>query len=208
MFSGLVEALEKVLSAEPREGACRLRVSRPATFSDLKTGDSVAVNGACLTVESVDGASMTFTLAAESLRVLGWTAESLRGTNVNLERSLRFGDRLHGHLVSGHVEGLARVVRREQQGESLFLDFAVPTDLRPMIWKKGAIALNGVSLTVNEFKNDTVSVCLIPETLRRTNLAALRPGDAVNVEPDWMTKAILGAVESGWRPAGWKENVL
>lgn len=196
MFSGLVEAVETVLSAEPLAGACRLKVARPAEFTDIKNGDSIAVDGACLTVENHGPGFIDFILAAESLRVLGWTPESLRPRRVNLERSLRFGDRMHGHMVSGHVEGLGHVARLSRDGESLFMDVKVEPSTRAYVWKKGAVALNGVSLTVNEFKDNVVSVCLIPETQRRTNLADLRVGDAITVESDWMAKAVVNVIEA------------
>lgn len=196
MFSGLVEAVEKVLSAEPLAGACRLRVARPAEFTDIKNGDSIAVDGACLTVENHGPDFIEFTLAAESLRILAWTPESLRSRRVNLERSLRFGDRLHGHMVSGHVESLGHVTRSQRDGESLFMDVQLDPAARTTVWKKGAVALNGVSLTVNEFKNDVVSVCLIPETQKRTNLADLRVGDPITVESDWMAKAVVSVIEA------------
>lgn len=200
MFSGIIEALSPALSCEALPGAYRLRLARPADFNDLKPGDSVAVDGVCLTVESFDDQGIVFILAAETIRVLGWNMDSALGRRFNLERSLRFGDRLHGHLVSGHVDSLGEVTRAEHQGESLFLDVRLSPSLKPLIWTKGSITLNGVSLTVNEVKGDVISVCLIPETQKRTNLSRLKAGDRVNVEPDMIARAVTRALETGWLP--------
>lgn len=197
MFSGIVEAVVPALRGESQEGVYRLILSRPSEFTDLKCGDSVAVNGACLTVEAFDDISMTFAVAAESLKVLEWNPETVLQQRFNLERSLRFGDRLHGHLVAGHVEARGQVVRREFAGESLFMDVAIPQNIHSFVWKKGSLAIHGVSLTVNEIKDSVVSVCLIPETLKRTNLGDLKVGDRVNLESDFMARAVVRALETG-----------
>lgn len=200
MFSGIIEAVTPALSTEALPGAYRLRLRRPAEFNDLKPGDSVAVDGVCLTVESFDHDGITFVLAAETIRVLGWNMGSAADRWFNLERSLRFGDRMHGHLVSGHVDSLGEITRVQQDGESLFLDTRISPALRPLVWTKGSITLNGVSLTVNEIKGDTISVCLIPETQKRTNLSRVKVGDRVNVEPDMIARAVVRALETGWVP--------
>jgi riboflavin synthase len=109
---------------------------------------------------------------------------------INLERSLKFGDRIHGHLVSGHVDSLAKVEFREDLGDSLILGFRYSPKLQPLVWLKGSITLNGVSLTVNKSQENYLEVCLIPETLKRTNLKALKIGETVTVEPDYMTKSM------------------
>lgn len=196
MFSGIIEAVEPILSAQSLPGAVRIQVQKPENFNDLHIGDSVATNGVCLTVESVTEKAITFALAAETLLILKMDASKLVGQRVNLERSLRMGDRIHGHLVTGHVDSLGRVVRTEGQGESWFLDVEVSSNLAALIWKKGSITLHGVSLTVNDVVNENskstrVSVCLIPETLKRTNLKDLKVGDFVNIEPDYFAKALV-----------------
>lgn len=193
MFSGIVESVQPILSVQVLESALRIQVQKPNFFNDLKIGDSIANNGVCLTVEAFDEQQMTFVLAAESLQVLNLPSNGvgLVGRSVNLERSLRFGDRIHGHLVTGHVEGMGLVTRSEAQGESWFLDVRLTAPLLSLVWKKGSITLNGVSLTVNQIAGDIVSVCLIPETIKRTNLASLAIGDSVNVETDYMAKALI-----------------
>ena len=189
MFSGIVEATGKVLSIEKRENVVQVQLSKPNDFNDLKIGDSISCNGVCLTVEKFSETSMQFSLANETLTVLKIQPDKLLGQTWNLERSLRFGDRVHGHLVTGHVEFLGEVVRSEAVGESWFLDVKVPEEAKLYIWKKGSIALQGVSLTVNEFSNQIISVCLIPETVKRTNLGELKLGQMINVETDYLAKA-------------------
>lgn len=200
MFSGIVEAVEKAVSCETLPGAYRLKIQRPPTFDDLRPGDSVAVDGVCLTVENFDANAISFIMAAETIRVLGWDPSKAEGRFFNLERSMRFGDRMHGHLVSGHVDSLGTVTRFEFQGESLFVDVKLQSHLRHLVWMKGSIALNGVSLTVNSIVNDVISVCLIPETQKRTNLSRLQAGATVNVEPDLFARAVTRVLESGWTP--------
>ncbi|HEY8271072.1 MAG TPA: hypothetical protein VIG33_09295, partial [Pseudobdellovibrionaceae bacterium] len=146
--------------------------------------------------EAFDENQMTFALAAETLRILQWNPINSVGKKVNLERSLRFGDRIHGHLVTGHVDSLAEVVRADLEGESFFLNVKVASSLLPYIWKKGGLTINGVSLTVNEIKNSVVEVCLIPETLKRTNLGNLKAGQVVNIEPDYLARALVAVVDA------------
>jgi riboflavin synthase len=196
MFSGIVESQSAALSCEALPGAYRLRLERPTDFTDIRTGDSVSVDGVCLTVEALDQESLTFTLAAETVRVLRWNMDSAKGRRFNLERSLRWGDRIHGHMVSGHVDSLGEVVRVEHAGESLFIDVRLQPSLLAYVWPKGSIAIHGVSLTVNTVIGDVISVCLIPETQKRTNLSALKVGDLVNIEPDPMARAVARVLET------------
>lgn len=195
MFSGIVESVMPIVSSQELPNAYRIQVKKPSEFNDIKLGDSIACDGVCLTVEAFDESQMTFALAAETIRVLNWNPQSWIGKVVNLERSLRFGDRIHGHLVTGHVDSLGEVVRADLQGESFFLDIKVQPTILPFVWKKGSVTLNGVSLTVNDLHEDVVSVCLIPETMKRTNLGSLSAGSKVNVEPDYMARAIQRSLE-------------
>lgn len=220
MFSGIVEAVAPILKTQALSGLVRIQVAKPIFFDDLKIGDSIAVNGICLTVEAIiakadfknysiefdenkktipnnfnllefDGA-IQFALATETLKVLKWSPDlDLASKPVNLERSLRFGDRIHGHLVSGHVEDLGEVVETNFSGESLILRVCLPPSVLPFVWKKGSITLNGVSLTINQLEQNKIEVCLIPETQKRTNLALLKKNDFINIEPDWMARALL-----------------
>lgn len=206
MFSGIIESTNRILSLEPGAQSLRISVERPADFNDLKTGDSIAVNGVCLTLEAFDESQMTFSLGAETLKVLELSQpKKLLAQPVNLERSLKFGDRIHGHLVSGHVDFLAPVTFSEAQGDSWILRVKVRENYKPAIWKKGSLAIHGVSLTINEVTAaGEVEVCLIPETIKRTNLTHFKPGDLLNIEMDWMAKGLMSALES--RDAGRTEN--
>ena len=192
MFSGIIEAKVKALGAEQEApDLLRIQLQRPEGFTDIRTGDSIAVNGVCLTIESFTEQLMQFAIAAESLKVTGWTAEYFLSRSHNLERSLRFGDRIHGHMVSGHVEAMAKVVVSEAMGEgSWLLSVELPESLLPFVWPKASVCLHGTSLTVNELQKSVASVCLIPETVQRTNLVENQPGDSLCVEPDYMAKAL------------------
>lgn len=201
MFSGIVESVNPILSSQELPNAFRIQVEKPSEFNDIKHGDSIACDGVCLTVEAFNEDQMTFTLAAETIKVLNWNPQSWVGKKMNLERSLRMGDRIHGHLVTGHVDSLGEVTYAEQQGESFFLRVNVKDSILPFIWKKGSITLNGVSLTVNELKSSEVEVCLIPETVKRTNLGSLTKGQKINVEPDYMARAVVRSIEMGISPS-------
>ncbi len=191
MFSGIVETYESVTEVQPGPGVLTIRINKPSEYNDLKTGDSIAVDGICLTLEAFDEKHMAFTLAPETLRVTGWSAESVKNRVVNLERSLRLNDRIHGHLVTGHVDAVTTVLRADWEGESLNLTIAIPQILRPLIWPKGSVAINGVSLTINQVTADSFTAGLIPETLRRTNLKSLKAGDHLNLEADNMARGLL-----------------
>lgn len=210
MFSGIVEFQGRVLAVRRVHNLLQIDVEKPEEFDDLKVGDSVCVSGVCLTVESFDNKCMTFALGAETLQVTGWTDAFLSGAFLNLERSLRMGDRIHGHLVSGHVDGTGEVIAVTDLGGSVLFEVRAPKELLRYVWRKGGWAVNGVSLTVNEVRGDgesesgVVSHCLIPETLRRTNLAQLRAGDRVNLEIDTIARGLVALLEarleSGERP--------
>lgn len=193
MFTGIVEAKSKVLSVQPGEQSFKVTLARPPHFDDLHRGDSIACNGVCLTLEIFDVGNLQFTIGFETLKVTAWNMEKLLGSELNLERSLKFGDRIHGHLVSGHVDAVAEVVHREWAGECLIFNFSLPQALRKEIWKKSSVTINGVSLTVNEVGNNTFSVCLIPETLHQTQLETVQVGDGVNIETDYYMKGLLSA---------------
>lgn len=197
MFSGIVEAHGLIINSQSRtsldgNNLVQLQVQRPSDYTDLRAGDSIAINGMCLTLEAWDQESMTFTLAAESLRILEIVQpDPLVGLPVNLERSLRFGDRIHGHLVSGHVDARGQILEIQTTGGSWEMDIGFPKMMAPYIWKKGSVAVNGVSLTVNSVDKGKFRVCLIPETVKRTVFQFSKAGDAVNLEADWYAKAMF-----------------
>jgi riboflavin synthase len=197
MFAGIVEAQSQIVKTQEQVAAVRVWFTRPIHFDDIKVGDSISCNGICLTVEDVTQEFLQFTLAFETLNLLNFNQQKLSQLqNWNLERSLRFGDRIHGHLVSGHVEGQGEVLKSEAYGDSWLLTIKLPEKLSPWVWKKGCIAISGVSLTVNSYDRDVIEVCLIPETQNRTNLTQLKSGDAVNIETDYLAKALVRGRES------------
>lgn len=192
MFSGIVETEARVLDVRTDGALLRIDVECPAAFTDLHIGDSIATSGVCLTVEAFDSRKITFALGAETLKITGWMASALKGAFVNLERSLRLGDRIHGHLVAGHVDATGTVVTKKDLGGSVQFDVRPPARLLPFVWAKGSWAVNGVSLTVNEVTQDgLVSMCLIPETLTRTNLGRLEVGATVNLEIDTFARGLI-----------------
>lgn len=191
MFTGIIETTSRVLSWDQEQQTIKLSVQRPEFFNDIKIGDSIAVNGACLTVEALTQSTMSFALAYESQQVLGLAEVSWFNQLVNLERSLKIDSRIDGHLVTGHIDGLVTVENLAIIGESWIFTFKIPQIWQPFIWPKGSCALHGVSLTINQVKNDTFTVCLIPETLKRTNLGDLKVGDQVHLEVDNMARGLV-----------------
>ncbi len=187
MFSGIVESTQELIKFEKIQESLRIWLQRPEQFNDLKAGDSICVNGVCLTVEVFDAQSIQFTMGKETLYILGDLEKSfLAGHSFNLERSLRFGDRIHGHLVSGHAHSMGLVKHSQNTGVGWDLRVEVSKSVLKYIWPKSGITLNGVSLTVNSIDNNMVSVHLIPETVERTNLSQFLEGEHLCVEPDYL----------------------
>jgi riboflavin synthase len=192
MFTGIVTDIGDVLSVKARaDDLHRLKIACRYPRLGIADGASIACSGVCLTVVGAgeeDGRTwFAADAAAETLRLTtaaGWR----HGTRLNLERSLKIGDELGGHLVSGHVDGLAELIAREDLPETARLAFRAPAVLSRFIAQKGSVALDGVSLTVNEVAGDTFSVLVIPHTLQVTTLGALRVGERVNLEVDQMAR--------------------
>src|SRR5262245_2643597 len=186
MFSGIIAAVGTVAAATPAPGGLRLRVDAGGlALDDVAIGDSIAVNGACLTVVACSGTAFEAEVSQETLRC---TTGLAAGARVNLEKALRLADRLGGHLVSGHVDGVGTVARIAQAGDNRVVTFEAPRELARYIARKGSIAVNGASLTVNEVNGAEFSVNLIPHTLAASNLGALKRGERVNLEVDLLAR--------------------
>ncbi len=192
MFTGIVTDIGEVVAVEPRaEGLTRLRIACRFDPDSIAEGASIACAGICLTVvgKGRDGGRNWFEVdaAAETLAITT-AAQWREGARINLERALKLGDELGGHMVAGHVDGLAEVVAREDLTEMARLAFRVPAALARFIAPKGSVALDGVSLTVNAVEGDTFSVLVIPHTLDATTLGALHKNDVANLEVDVMAR--------------------
>lgn len=188
MFTGIITDVGRVRAVEER-GDWRFYVRVPFDAATLALGASVACSGTCLTVVERDGDSLAFDVSAETLAktTLGRWRE---GTPVNLERSLKLGDELGGHLVYGHVDGLARLVERRAEGASTRFVFEAPDALAGLVAPKGSVALDGVSLTVNEVEGRRFGVNVIPHTLAVTTLGERQPGDELNIEADMLARYV------------------
>jgi riboflavin synthase len=189
MFTGLVEALGEVVSVESDPQGRNLGIRWPGLTEPMQLGESVAVNGCCLTVVSFEGDAFALQAGPETLdrTNLGGLAP---GSRVNLERALRVGDRLGGHFVQGHVDATATLDSRKSEGEWDFLRFRIDPEWNPLLVPKGSIALDGVSLTLVDVDNDGFSVMVIPHTQAATTLGSLEPGSRVNVETDILAKHV------------------
>ncbi|MEO8038535.1 MAG: riboflavin synthase [Betaproteobacteria bacterium] len=188
MFTGIVQAVGSVERFERAAQGARIVVNAAGLdLSDVAIGDSIAVNGCCLTVVGCNATSFVMDVSQETIDC---TAGLAPGATLNLEKALRAQDRLGGHLVSGHVDGVGTVVSIEPAGTSRRLVFRVPGALSKYLARKGSVAVSGVSLTVNAVGADTFAVNLIPQTLAATNLGALDAGDAVNIEIDLIARYV------------------
>jgi riboflavin synthase len=192
MFTGLIEDVGTLLERRPLGRAAKLRVRTNLPLAEVRAGDSISVNGACLTVEEADAATQTlaFHCLYETLRRTN-LAEAPAGSLVNLERALRLGDRLGGHLVAGHVDATAPLLRLDRLEDDIEVTVASPECLQELLVPKGSIAVNGISLTIAALRADSFSVRIIPHTWEHTGLRQAAPGDLVNLEGDLVGKFVL-----------------
>ena len=190
MFTGIVQATGRIVAVAPQGDNLRVRIDAGTLdLADVRAGDSIAVDGCCLTVVDVAPPHLAFDVSQETLRCTrGFGADH----RVNLEKALRLSDRLGGHLVTGHVDGVGRVVsqQRARDGEGVDVEVAVPAELARYVARKGSIAVDGVSLTTNAVDGARFTVHLIPHTLVATTLGALAPGAAVNIEVDVVARYV------------------
>ena len=190
MFTGIIEEVGEVLANEQRGDGARLLVRASSILGDLSVGGSVAVNGCCLTAISVESDRVAFDLARETLARTGFGLRLRPSVRVNLELPLRMSSRLDGHVVQGHVDGVATVVKIHDAAGSCEVMFEVPDGLAKYCVEKGSIALDGVSLTCAAVVQTRVTVALVPHTLAMTTLSALRLYDPVNIEVDIVAKYV------------------
>ena len=197
MFTGLISELGKVSAITKGESSAIFTINAPLLINEIKLGASVAVNGVCLTATSITGTSFTADVMVQTLSLTSLSQVNV-GSAVNLELAAQLNARMGGHMVSGHIDGVATVVGLTQGEKWLQFDIKVPENLSKYIVNQGSIALDGVSLTVGEINDaNLVTVWLIPETLDRTNLAAKQPGELVNVEVDLIAKYVERLITKG-----------
>ena len=196
MFTGIVQEVGKIAEIEPVKSSMRMRILAPRLdFTDVVLGDSIAVSGPCLTVTRFESGQFEVDVSAETLArtTLG---ERKAGDEVNLEKALRFNDRLGGHLVSGHVDGVGKIKLRESLDEYIRFVVNIPSELSKYLAFKGSVSLDGVSLTVNEAGKDEFEVLTIPHTLDNTTLGASEIGSTINVEVDLVARYLDRLTES------------
>ena len=203
MFTGLIEEIGVVA----RRSGADLAIMAKTVLDDLRPGDSIAVDGACLTVTAINDGDFVVQVSSETLGKT--TLSRLRpGDAVNLERAMAVGDRFGGHFVLGHVDGVGRVAAVKDQGEFSLWRFQAPTEVACYLVPKGSVAVNGISLTVIEPSGDTFGVAVIPTTLKQTTLGNKRPGDAVNLEADVIGRHIYHYLKKASGRGGVTKDLL
>ncbi len=189
MFTGLIEDVGTLVALRLQSKAAVLTLNTKLPVHSMPRGASVAVNGACLTVVSKSSKTFTVDVSPETLQRTNLETLAV-GSSVNLERPMRLADRLGGHLVTGHVDGVGRIETIEKQGEFTIVSIAVPVLLGALLVPKGSVAVDGISLTVNVCRKQRFSVAIIPFTMNHTNLRARKVGDKVNIETDLIGKYV------------------
>jgi riboflavin synthase len=195
MFTGIVESLGRIASIEAVGGDTRMKFEAPGLLSGVQIGDSIAVNGVCLTAIAFDGEQFTADLSSETLDLTTagrWQA----GGRINLERALTPSKPLGGHMVVGHVDGLGTLIERFEDARSTRMRFELPAALARYVARKGSICIDGVSLTVNDVEGSRFGVNIIPHTLAHTTLGGLQPGQAVNLEVDLIARYLERLLEA------------
>lgn len=201
MFTGIIEDKGKVLRIEYRGQEMRLTIALPPHLTELQLGDSININGVCLTVVNKKEQEIELDLSQETLQksILGEVKE---GSQVNLERALRLVDRLGGHIVTGHIDGIGVIVEKRKQRDFLQLRIRVPESVSRYVVQKGSIAIDGMSLTVNEYQEGEIQMTLIPYTIEKTTLMDKKVGDRVNIEADILGKYVEKLLDRGDKKSG------
>jgi riboflavin synthase len=198
MFTGLIAELGSITAIKKSETSAIFTINAPDLISEISEGDSVAVNGVCLTATSIDGTTFTADVMVQTLALTS-LSQIFVGSPVNLELAAQLNARMGGHMVQGHVDGVATVVSLTPGDKWAQFDMTVPAELSKYIVNQGSICLDGISLTVGQIndKNNVLTVWLIPETLERTNLSTLLPGDLINIEVDVLAKYVERLLAKG-----------
>lgn len=196
MFTGIVEEVGTIRHIESRADYQRTTIAAKQVLNGVKIGDSIAIEGACHTVVHFDTDTFVIESVAETLQrtTLG---DCRVGSRVNLERSLKLGDRLDGHLVAAHIDGVGRVKSRTESSDQIVFEFEIPSELAPYIAEKGSVTVNGISLTVVAVTDRTFAIAAIPHTLKVTTLSEKNPGDRVNIEVDMIARHLERLVQLG-----------
>lgn len=196
LFTGIIEGIGSIIALQKTSKGAELEVECPFPIMDASIGDSIAVNGVCLTATSLAGSRFTAVASHETLART--TLGSLTvGGRANIERALRVGDRLGGHMVQGHVDGVGELLSRQRKGEAIDIWFSCPNELRDYLVEKGSIAIDGISLTINQVTEDSFRVTIIPHTADWTTLGEMAVGNAVNLETDVVGKYIVSLARRG-----------
>lgn len=189
MFTGIIEELGKVENAKPISGGISLKISAYRILEDISVNDSICVDGVCLTVTNVEDNSFWVDAVGATLQKSTFS-EIKKLQQVNLERSVRLNDRLGGHLVQGHVNGIGKIIEIQKLGENYLLRIEVPEELQKYLIKEGSIAIDGISLTIAELNQNNVSISIIPHTWKNTTLKHKSTGEKVNIEIDILAKYV------------------
>ena len=189
MFTGIIEDKGKVIRVEYRGQAKRLTLEMPRDLTEIQLGDSIIINGVCLTVVEQKGQAIRVDLSPETLQRTT-LAEMKEGEEVNLERALKLSDRLGGHIVTGHIDGIGVITDKRKEKDFLSLRIRIPQSVSRYVVQKGSIAIDGISLTVNECQGEEIQITLIPYTIKKTTLVDKKVGDRVNIEADILGKYV------------------
>jgi riboflavin synthase len=201
MFTGIIEDKGRVLKVEYRGQEKRLTIGMPPHLTEVQLGDSININGVCLTVARKGRQSIELDLSKETLQrsALG---ELKQGDEVNLERALRLSDRLGGHIVNGHIDGIGVIIEKKKERDFLQLTIRIPESVSKYVVQKGSIAIDGISLTVNEYQGGEIRLTLIPYTIEKTTLVDKKVGDRLNVEADILGKYVEKLLARGDKKTG------
>lgn len=189
MFTGLIEEIGTIQDIRFKNNTATITISANKILLDAQIGDSISVNGACQTITNLTKTSFTVFASSETLNITNFKSYKI-GTNVNLERAMSMSERLGGHIVTGHIDSLCKLVTQKHQGDAIEYIFEFDSSLRNQIVKKGSVSLNGISLTVANINDNTFSIVIIPHTLKNTTLQYIKIGEFVNLETDILGKYV------------------